>query len=259
MEMELEAKEKERQEIVRQRRKDDLGDALASGFRRSDLSVRPDLSINQSDLSFRPDLSINQSDLMMSSSPKPKLTECPDPPQHLLTIVETGPYQEWRLNSLNLVKSHTYEDKLDGNCVFHSMSDQLNNVLGIKAPKEALDFRLETVVSLVANRHLLAYETMTIDQWISKYAMDKVHVSHLALQLIANKYKVKIYIYSLFELDGIVEVMPLSQNGVIQHIADCHVLHLSEQRCTSGHYISLRHKAGNFIKLLIAKISLQFI
>ena len=102
------------------------------------------------------------------------------------------------------------------------------------------------VVSLVSNRHLLEYETLTIDQWISKYTVDQVHVSHLAIQLISNKYKVKIYVYSLFEIDGIVEILPLSPLGVVPHVADCHVLHLSEVRCHNGHYISLRHKAGNY-------------
>ena len=219
--MEMEEKEKQRQGIIQSRRRNELDEAMECGF--------------------------NISDVMIPSPTKPtNFIECSDPPAHLLTIEETGPYQEWRMNSLNMVKSQSYEDKLDGNCVLHTLSDQLNNVLHIKAPANALDFRLETVVSLVSNRHFLEYETLTIDQWISKYTLDQVHVSHLALQLISNKYKVKIYVYSLFEIDGIVEILPLSPNGVVPHVADCHVLHLSEVRCHNGHYISLRHKAGNF-------------
>ena len=215
--LEMERKEKQRQEIMRQRRRNDMEEALELGF--------------------------NVSDEMMPSPTK--FTESPLPPAQLLKIEETGPYQEWRLKSLNMYKSDTYEEKLDGNCVFNSLSDQLNNILHIKAPTNALDFRLETVVSMVSNRHLLAHETMPIDQWISKYTVDEVHVCHLALQLISNKYKVKIYVYSLFEVDGIVEIIPLSPNGIVPHVAECHVLHLSEVRCHNGHYISLRHKSGN--------------
>ena len=90
--LDMERREKQRQEIMIQRRRNDMEEALELGF--------------------------NVSDEMMPSPTK--FTESPLPPAQLLKIEETGPYQEWRLKSLNMYKSHTYEDKLDGNCVFNS-------------------------------------------------------------------------------------------------------------------------------------------
>ena len=127
------------------------------------------------------------------------------------------------------------------------MSDQLNNVLNIKAPTNAIEFRLQTVVSLFQHRHLMNFESLTLEQWITKYQEDRKHVSHLALQLIANNYKVKIYVYEVLQVDGINEVIPLGVDGILPHVAEAHVIHMSESRFTSGHYISLRHnRNGNF-------------
>lgn len=128
------------------------------------------------------------------------------------------------------------------------MADQLNNVLEIKAPTNHIQFRLQTVLSLFQHRHLMNFESLTLEEWINKYQADQVHVSHLALQLIANNYKVKIYVYEVFQVDGINEVVPLGEKGVIEHVAEAHLLHFSEIRFTSGHYISLRHnKNGKLI------------
>ena len=120
-------------------------------------------------------------------------------------------------------------------------------MLDIKAPTNPIQFRLQTVLSLFQNRHLMNFESLSLEEWINKYQKDQVHVSHLSLQLISNNYKVKIYVYEVFQVDGIIEVIPLGEHGPIQHIAEAHVLHLSENRFTSGHYISLRHnKNGKF-------------
>ena len=67
--LDMERKEKQRQEIMRQRRRNDMEEALELGF--------------------------NVSDEMMPSPTKPtNFTESPLPPAQLLKIEETGPYQE---------------------------------------------------------------------------------------------------------------------------------------------------------------------
>ena len=75
---------------------------------------------------------------------------------------------------------------------------------------------------------------MPIDQWIAKYCINEVHVSHLALQLISNMYKIKINVYQLFEQDGMCEVTPLGENGPIPYDGEVNLLHLSELRFHNG-------------------------
>ena len=77
------------------------------------------------------------------------------------------------------------------------------------------------------------FESLTLEQWITKYQEDRKHVSHLALQLIANNYKLKIYVYEVFQVDGINEVIPLGVDGILPHVAEAHVIHMSESRFTS--------------------------
>ena len=72
------------------------------------------------------------------------------------------------------------------------------------------------------------YSDLSIDQWIAKNCINKIHVSHLALQLVANLYKIKIIVYQLFEADGITEIFPLEEHGVVNHVGEVNLLHLSE-------------------------------
>ena len=97
------------------------------------------------------------------------------------------------------------------------------------------------------------YSDLSIDQWIAKNCINKIHVSHLALQLAANLYKIKIIVYQLFEADGVTKIFPLEEHGVVNHVGEVNLLHLSEIRFFNGHYLSIKHKGKsiNFnIKLI---------
>ena len=114
------------------------------------------------------------------------------------------------------------------------MEDQIRTVLQKPVPKDPLEFRIKVVTSFLANRHLTNFEELPIDQWIAKYCINRVHVSHLALQLISNMYKIKINVYQLFLQDGMTEVLPYGPDGVLGYEGECNLLHLSELRFYNG-------------------------
>ena len=101
------------------------------------------------------------------------------------------------------------------------MADQIRTVLQRPVPKDPVLFRVQVVTSFLENRHLSNFEDMPIDQWIAKYCINRVHVSHLALQLIANMYKIRINVYQLFLQDGMTEVVPLGPEGLIGYEGEC--------------------------------------
>ena len=77
--------------------------------------------------------------------------------------------------------------------------DQIKTVLKKEVPINHYVFRLQICTSFLNNRHLQDFESTSIEEWIAKYSINEVHVSHMALQLAANMYKMKIYVYQLFE------------------------------------------------------------
>lgn len=144
------------------------------------------------------------------------------------------------------MNNHTFI--IAGNCVFHCLRDQLRTVLHMDVPSDPLEFRLKVILSIQQNRHLMNHSDLTVDQWIAKNCINKIHVSHLALQLVANLYKIKIIVYQLFHEDGITEIIPLEEHGVVNHVGEVNLLHLSEIRFYNGHYLSIKHigKSINF-------------
>ena len=207
------------QEIIQRRFQDDMEDMIEAGFNKSDM----------------------------------ELDVAPKPPKDKLLLKDKGHYLVWRLQSLNMEVSTTIPDLEDGNCVFNSLGDQIRTVLNMDAPEDPLVFRLQVVTSFLTNRHLQEFTPTPIDQWIAKYAINKVHVDHLAIQLIANMFKIKIYIYQIFECDGIQEVFPLGLNGVLPHSGEVNILHCSERRFHNGHYLSVKYKQGNYEKFSYIK------
>ena len=101
-------------------------------------------------------------------------------------------------------------------------------------PKDPVEFRVKVVTSFLVNRHLSPFDDLPVDQWIAKYCINRVHVSHLALQLISNMYKIKINVFQLFEEDGMTEVKPLGEDGLIPYDGEVNLLHLSELRFYNG-------------------------
>ena len=99
------------------------------------------------------------------------------------------------------MNNHTFI--IAGNCVFHCLRDQLRTVLHMDVPSDPFEFRLKVILSIQHNRHLMNHSDLTVDQWIAKNCINKIHVSHLALQLVANLYKIKIIVYQLFHEDGL--------------------------------------------------------
>ena len=71
------------------------------------------------------------------------------------------------------------------------------------------------------------YSDLSIDQWIAKNCINKIHVSHLALQLVANLYKIKIIVYQLFEADGITEIFTLENENFQLYMKCCAVLSIN--------------------------------
>ena len=114
------------------------------------------------------------------------------------------------------------------------MEDQIRTVLQKPVPKDPVEFRVKVVTSFLANRLLSNFEDLPIDEWIAKYCINRVHVSHLALQLISNMYKIKINVYQLFLQDGMTEVLLYGPEVVLGYEGECNLLHLSELRFYNG-------------------------
>ena len=76
------------------------------------------------------------------------------------------------------MNNHTFI--IAGNCVFHCLRDQLRTVLHMDVPSDPLEFRLKVILSIQQNRHLMNHSDLTVDQWIAKNCINKIHVSHLA-------------------------------------------------------------------------------
>ena len=107
-------------------------------------------------------------------------------------------------------------------------------------PDDPLVFRLQVITSITNHRHLMNFSDLTVDQWIAQNCINRTHVGHMALQLVANMYQVKINVYQLFQEDGMAEIFPLNEVGLVNHVGEVNVLHLSELRFFSGHYLSLK-------------------
>ena len=114
------------------------------------------------------------------------------------------------------------------------MEDQIRTLLQKPVPKDPVEFRVKVVTSFLANRLLSNFEDLPIDEWIAKYCINRVHVSHLALQLISNMYKIKINVYQLFLQDGMTEVLLYGPEVVLGYEGECNLLHLSELRFYNG-------------------------
>ena len=138
----------------------------------------------------------------------------PTPPKDKLFLSEKGHYLAWRLKSLKMEMSTTYKDLEDGNCAFHCLIDQIKTVLKKEVTTNHHVFRLQVCTSLLTNRHLQEWENTSLEEWIAKYSINEKHVSHMALQLAANMYKMKIYVYQLFECKYI--------NFTIESVWDCY-------------------------------------
>ena len=101
--------------------------------------------------------------------------------------------------------------------------------------------RLQVVMSIVGQEHLYAFNfDEPLDKWIQRMSENGCYADALMLQLISNKYHVNIRVIHVFHCDGEQTITPNRETGYENSEQEIILIHYSEQRFHSGHYISVK-------------------